>query len=179
MWRYGKKLFIDIFGNSFAGLEKDISSFDCGFDTVYMFGIDKNLVDKIRIDLCACYNSEHICTDFDLLPLERKLNESNISYYISKKPTRYLCNAAYYHMLKKNPNTIFIHIPSLKRMNNALMSKLTELFWVHLFGTSTQRSKSNDLDLWVYHRTQSNDAVLRANDVKNCWFVFFRGLSDD
>lgn len=93
-----------------------------------MFGIDKNLVDKIRIDLCACYNSEHICTDFDLLPLERKLNESNISYYISKKPTRYLCNAAYYHMLKKNPNTIFINIPSLKGMNDALMSKLTELF---------------------------------------------------
>ena len=114
--------------NSFAGLEKDISSFDCGFDTVYMFGIDKNLVDKIRIDLCACYNSEHICTDFDLLPLERKLNESNISYYISKKPTQYLCNAAYYHMLKKNPNTIFIHIPSLKGMNDTLMNKLAEFF---------------------------------------------------
>ena len=45
--------------NSFTGLEKDITRFDCDFDAVYMFGIDKNLVDKIRIDLCACYNSEH------------------------------------------------------------------------------------------------------------------------
>ena len=114
--------------NSFAGLEKDISSFDCGFDTVYMFGIDKTLVDKIRIDLCARYNGEHISTEFDLLPLERKLNESNVSYSVSAKPTRYLCNAAYYHMLKKNPNAVFIHIPSLKGMNDALMSKLTEIF---------------------------------------------------
>jgi len=121
----GRALFLT---NSFAGLEKDISGFDCGFDTVYMFGIDKTLIDKIRIDLCTRYNGEHICTCFDWLPLERKLKESNISYSVSEKPTRYLCNAAYYHMLKKNPNTIFIHIPSLKGMNDALMSKLTELF---------------------------------------------------
>lgn len=93
-----------------------------------MFGIDKNLVDKIRIDLCACYNSEHIFTDYDLLSLESKLNESNISYYISNAPTKYLCNAAYYHMLKKNSNTVFIHIPSLKGMNETLMNKLADIF---------------------------------------------------
>ena len=121
----GRALFLT---NSFAGLEKDISNFDCSFDTVYMFGIDKTLVDKIRIDLCAHYNGEHICTDFNLLPLERTLNESNVSYCISNKPTRYLCNAAYYYMLKKNPNTIFIHIPSLKGMNYTLMNKLANLF---------------------------------------------------
>lgn len=121
----GKALFLT---NSFAGLEKDISSFDCGFDTVYMFGIDKTLVDKVRIDLCARYNGEHICTDFELLPLERKLTESNILYSVSEKPTRYLCNAAYYHMLKKNQNTIFIHIPSLKGLNDTLMNKLAEIF---------------------------------------------------
>ena len=59
---------------------------------------------------------------------ESKLNESNISYYISKAPTKYLCNAAYYHMLKKNPNTVFIHIPSLKGMNETLMNKLADIF---------------------------------------------------
>ena len=32
----GRALFLT---NSFLGLEKDISSFDCGYDTVYMFGI--------------------------------------------------------------------------------------------------------------------------------------------
>lgn len=121
----GNALFLT---NSFAGLEKDISSVDCDFDVVYMFGIDKTLVDKIRIDLCAHYNGEHICTDFDLLSLERKLDECKVSYYVSNKPTRYLCNAAYYYMLKKNRNTVFIHIPSLKGMNGALMNKLTGMF---------------------------------------------------
>ena len=114
--------------NSFTGLEKDITSFDCDFDTVYMFGIDKNLVNEIRIDLCAYYNCEHICTDFNLLPLERKLIESNISYSFSNIPTKYLCNAAYYHMLKKNLNTVFIHIPSLRGMNETLMNRLAEMF---------------------------------------------------
>ena len=114
--------------NSFTGLEKDITSFDCDFDTVYMFGIDKNLVNEIRIDLCACYNREHICTDFNLLPLERKLIESSISYSFSNIPTKYLCNAAYYHMLKKNLNTVFIHIPSLRGMNVTLMNRLAEMF---------------------------------------------------
>ena len=114
--------------NSFTGLEKDITSFDCDFDTVYMFGIDKNLVNEIRIDLCACYNCEHICTDFYLLPFERKLIESNISYSFSYIPTKYLCNAAYYHMLKKNLNTVFIHIPSLRGMNETLMNRLAEMF---------------------------------------------------
>ena len=114
--------------NSITGLEKDITSFDCDFDTVYMFGIDKNLVNEIRIDLCACYNCEHICTDFNLLPLERKLIESNISYSFSNIPTKYLCNAAYYHMLKKNLNTVFIHILSLRGMNETLMNRLAEMF---------------------------------------------------
>jgi hypothetical protein len=95
-------------------LVEDISSFDCSFDTVFIFCVDKTLIDKIRIDLCACYIGEHISTEFDLLPLERKLKESNVSYSVSEKPTRYLCNAAYYHMLKKNPNTIFIHVPLQK-----------------------------------------------------------------
>ena len=33
-----------------------------------------------------------------------------------------------YHMLKKNPNTVFIHIPSLKGMNETLMNKLADIF---------------------------------------------------
>lgn len=40
--------------------------------------------------------------------------------------TRYA--RAYYHMLKKNPNTVFIHIPSLKGMNETLMNKLADIF---------------------------------------------------
>lgn len=114
--------------NSFIGLEKDISSIDYEYDTVYMFGLDKNLVDEIRIETCAEYNGEFILSEFDTMDLKAKLKEHNIRYSISKRPTRYLCNAAYYHMLKRNLNTIFIHIPSLKGMSDDLMSKLVESF---------------------------------------------------
>ena len=70
--------------NSFTGLEKDITRFDCDFDAVYMFGIDKNLVDKIRIDLCACYNSEHIFIDNDNIINKKCPNYLDKQWYIDE-----------------------------------------------------------------------------------------------
>ena len=114
--------------NSFQGLEKDISFISSDYSIVYMFGVDKELIDKVRIEKYAKYNAETVCTDFDIHYLETMLRSVGVSYSISDKPTRYLCNAAYYHMLKKNPNTVFIHIPSLKGMSIELMSKLIKIF---------------------------------------------------
>lgn len=113
--------------NSYQGLEKDISSIDSNYSTVYMFGVDKTLVDKIRIETCANYNEETVYTDFDILYIEKKLSSNEIPYTVSDKPTHYLCNAAYYHMLKKIPNTVFIHIPSLKGMSVGMMNKLIKV----------------------------------------------------
>ena len=56
------------------------------------------------------------------------IRDSGVAYTVSDKPTAYLCNAAYYHMLKKNRNTVFIHIPSIKGMNDVLMNQLLRLF---------------------------------------------------
>ena len=114
--------------NSFQGLEKDISFICSDFDIVYMFGIDKNLIDKVRIESCAKFNDETIYTDFDIHYLETRMRSTSIICTTSDKPTSYLCNAAYYHMLKKNPNTVFIHIPSLKGMSVELMNKLIKVF---------------------------------------------------
>ena len=114
--------------NSFQGLEKDISFISSDYSIVYMFGVDKKLIDKVRIETCSKYNDETVCTDFNVHYLETMLRSTDISYTISNKPTRYLCNAAYYHMLKKNPNTVFIHIPSLKGMSIELMNKLIKTF---------------------------------------------------
>ena len=114
--------------NSFQGLEKDISFVSGDYSIVYMFGVDKKLIDKVRIETCANNNDETINTDFDIHYLEKMLRSGEISYTVSDKPTRYLCNAAYYHMLKKNPNTVFIHIPSLKGMRIELMDKLIAFF---------------------------------------------------
>ena len=114
--------------NSFQGVEKDIASIGSDDSIVYMFGVDKKLIDKVRIETCATYNDETVCTDFDVYYLETMLRSVGVSYTISDKPTRFLCNAAYYYMLKKNPNTVFIHIPSLKGMSIELMDKLIKTF---------------------------------------------------
>ena len=114
--------------NSFQGLKKDISSISRNYDIVYMFGVDKRLTNKIRIETCAKDNNETLHTDFNISPLEEKLRAGEISYTVSNKPTCYLCNAAYYHMLKKNPNAVFIHIPSIGGMTTEMMKKLIEIF---------------------------------------------------
>ena len=120
----GEKLFLT---NSFQGLEKDILSFNGEYDAIFMFGVDKNLRNSIRIETCANYNGEQINSIFDILTLEKTIKDLGLSYAISNKPTAYLCNAAYHHMLKLNRNTIFIHIPSVKGMNDMLMNKLLKM----------------------------------------------------
>ena len=120
----GYKLFLT---NSFQGLEKDISLIDMEYDTVYMFGIDKNLRNSIKVETCANYNGELVTTSFDIVTLEKAIKDLGISCIVSNKPSAYLCNAAYYYMLKKNRNTVFIHIPSIKGMNNSLMNKLLHM----------------------------------------------------
>ena len=120
----GYKLFLT---NSFQGLEKDISLIDMEYDTIYMFGIDKNLRNSIKVETCANYNGELLETSFDIVTLEKAIKDLGISCIVSNKPSAYLCNAAYYYMLKKNRNTVFIHIPSIKGMNNSLMNILLHI----------------------------------------------------
>lgn len=114
--------------NSFQGLEKDISSIPSDYDAAYMFGVDKRLASKIRIEMCATNNHETVTTRFRISQLEEQLKVVGISYTVSNQPTSYLCNAAYYHILMKNPNSIFIHIPSLRGMTPEMMKKLIEFF---------------------------------------------------
>ncbi|MBQ9744889.1 MAG: hypothetical protein IJW19_07185 [Clostridia bacterium] len=112
--------------NSFQGLEKDIATVVNDYDVVYMLGCDKSLNNKIKIETCAEYNRERIFTKFDISELTKRI-DNKLSYSISYSPTKYLCNAAFYHMLKKNKNTVFIHIPSISGMNNCLMEDIIEL----------------------------------------------------
>ena len=112
--------------NSFQGLEKDITTVVNDYDVVYMLGCNKSLNNKIKIETCAEYNGERIFTEFDISELKKRI-DNKLSYSISYSPTKYLCNAAFYHMLKKNKNTIFIHIPSISGMNNCLKESIIEL----------------------------------------------------
>ena len=81
--------------NSFQGLEKDISFVSGDYSIVYMFGVDKELIDKVRIEKSAKYNAETVHTDFDIHYLETMLESVGVSYTISDKPVRYLCDAVW------------------------------------------------------------------------------------
>ncbi len=103
--------------NSFCGLERDIASIDEHYDAVLMFGVAPELRDTVRIETCALYIGEYITTDFEIGSLTRELKQCGVPCFVSDKPTSYLCNAAYYHILKKNTQHRFIHIsPSNMRI---------------------------------------------------------------
>ena len=119
----GEVLFLT---NSFQGLERDINTADGNYDVVYMLGVDKSLKDKIKIETCAEYNGERIFTAFNIPELEKRFT-NKLSCSISDCPTKYVCNSAYYHMLKKNKNTVFIHIPSIAGVDNCLKEAIIEL----------------------------------------------------
>ncbi len=112
--------------NSFQGLERDINTVANIYDVVYMLGVDKSLKDKIRIETCAEYNGERVFTELDISELKNRIG-NKMSYSISDRPTKYLCNSAFYHMLKKNKNTVFIHIPSIAGMDSYLREAIIEL----------------------------------------------------
>ena len=114
--------------NSFDGLKRDIESLSRSYDCVILFGIDKNLSDTVRIERVA----EKDTKEFSVLNLENisaQLDAVGISNYLSDRPTHYLCNAAYWYLLRKfNGKAVLIHIPSIKNINENLMKGLKLVF---------------------------------------------------
>lgn len=114
--------------NSFAGLKKDIDGLKTIPTVVYMFGVDKTLSDEVKIEVCAQNEETVIYSDYDIVSLSEQMAARNIHHEIASASTRYLCNSAYYHMLRKTKNTVFIHIPTAKGMTAEFMQKLIDLF---------------------------------------------------
>ncbi len=110
--------------NSFGGLEKDIELLDNSYDSIIMFGIDKNLRNSVRIEQIA----EKETIEFSALDLEEiagRLNANGITNYICDKPTHYLCNEAYWFILRKfKGKAVFIHIPSIKKIDDSFIEKI-------------------------------------------------------
>ena len=72
--------------NSFEGLKKDIDLLNRSYDYVILFGIDKNLIDTVRIEKVA----EKETKEFSALNLDAisaQLDTVGISNYLSDKPT--------------------------------------------------------------------------------------------
>lgn len=114
--------------NSFNGVKRDIEALNSPYDYIVLFGIDKNLKDTVRIEKVA----EKDTKEFSALDLERisaQLDEIGISNHVYDNPTHYLCNEAYWYLLRKfNRNVVLIHIPSIKNISENLMEGLSMVF---------------------------------------------------
>lgn len=111
--------------NSFSGLRKDIEQLQGNFNCVMMFGIDKNLKDTVRIEVVAEREGSRLLSQLDLDELTKRLTAAGVANYVSHKPTHYLCNEAYWYALEKfGGRVIFIHIPSIKNMNETFLDKI-------------------------------------------------------
>lgn len=105
--------------NSFNGIKKDIDMLPADYDTVYLFGSDKNLTDSFRIEQCADKDGIRLFTALDLEDISGYLSDVGIKSEISNRPTHYLCNEAYWYLLEKyHGKVVLIHIPTMKNCYN-------------------------------------------------------------
>lgn len=120
----GQKMFLT---NSFMGLKKDIMNIMDKYDWVIMLGLDTSLKETVRIEYVAELEGVERTTVIDCDAICRCLIANDIPCFVSKTPTRYLCNAAYFHMLQKvSGKAVFIHVPSLKNMSDGMAEKIVK-----------------------------------------------------
>ena len=121
--------------NSFDGLKKDIEEISGDFDFLLMFGCDKNLKDSVRIERFAEKNGEKIGSGADLEKISTSLDKAGIENCISDTPNHYLCNEAYWHALRKfNGKVVFIHIPTIKNIDDSFIDKMKKFVGYEIGG---------------------------------------------
>ena len=114
--------------NSFNVIKKDIGLLNDSYERVILFGIDKNLIGTVRIEVVAEKETKEFSA-LNLMEISAQLNKNGISNYLSDKPTHYLCNDAYWCLLQKfNKKVVLIHIPSIKNISERLIEKLCLVF---------------------------------------------------
>ena len=111
--------------NSFSGIERDMERLPSSFDRIILLGIDKRLKNAVRIEEAA----EKDTREFSALPLEeivQRLENSGIPCKISSTPTQYLCNEAYWFILRKySGQAVLLHIPTFKNMDERFLERIT------------------------------------------------------
>ncbi len=106
-----------ILTNSFVKLEQELNNTSLEeYDLILMFGINKFLTDEILLEETAKLD-DTLDSHIDI-KLMSELCNKYIKTLINNIPTKYLCNSAYYHTLKRNLNTLFIHIPGFSKITN-------------------------------------------------------------
>ncbi len=114
--------------NSFAALEKETEGIETGYSAVYLFGVDKDLKESFRIEEAAEKDGIRMETCLDTDVLRKKLEAAGINTELSGNPTKYLCNEAYWHLLRKfDGKAVLIHIPTLKHYDESWPAKLMQV----------------------------------------------------
>ena len=127
--------------NSFEGLKKDIEEIDEGFDFLIMFGCDKNLKDSVRIERFSEKNGEKIASGIALENISGSLEKAGIENSISDTPGHYLCNEAYWYALQKfNSRAVFIHIPTIKNIDNDFIDKMKKFVSYEMGGKNDYKT---------------------------------------
>ena len=111
--------------NSFGGLKKDIDAIDAAYDSVVLFGVDKNLAGTVRIERTAEKDGIRCSSKLDLERMTDGFREAGLEAKISETPTAYLCNEAYWHLLRKfSRRAVLIHIPTMKNADEFFTAKV-------------------------------------------------------
>ena len=79
--------------NSFEGIKKDLDNISLeSYDLIIMFGINKNLKDKLIIEINSNLNLEHLNTKVNYDKLKSTISNNDIEVDLNFKPKKYLCN---------------------------------------------------------------------------------------
>ena len=111
--------------NSFSGVKKDIDAVDAVYDRVVLFGVDKNLNNTVRIERTAEKDGIPCSSALDLEKMAEDFREAGLEVKVSGNPTAYLCNEAYWHLLRKfSGRAVLIHIPTMKNADEMFVKKV-------------------------------------------------------
>ena len=115
--------------NSFEGVKRDIEAIEGNYDFVIMFGCDKSLKDSVRLECFAEKDGVKCETRLDVKLLSETLAHNGVETVISETPAHYLCNEAYWYALQKfEKKAVFVHIPTLKNIDESFLSKTKSVF---------------------------------------------------
>ena len=113
--------------NSFSGLKKDIDSIDTAYDSVILFGTDKDLAGTVRIERTAEKDGIRCSTALSPDRIAAAFSEAGLEAKVSDVPTAYLCNEAYWHLLRKfSGRAVLIHIPTMKNADGHFIRKVRQ-----------------------------------------------------
>ena len=111
--------------NSFGGLKRDIDAISCDYDHVIMFGVDRELTDSIRIERTAEKDCVRYASSLNLEGFGASFRAAGLAVSVSETPTAWLCNEAYWHMLRKfDGRAVFIHVPTVRNADEAFVRKI-------------------------------------------------------